>query len=388
MRIKKAAVYTAIAVAGLALTVAGPASAVIFHNTSGSIIGSLCVGIDCPSGPSFGFDTIRLQENNLRIHFNDTSSSASFPKNDWRIIVNDSSNGGAEHFTIEDSTAGRNVFRIFQGSRSNGLVVDATGIGVNTGNPVVEVHVVDGDSPTLRLEQDGSSGFTPQTWDVAGNETNFFVRDVTGGSKLPFKILPGANDNSLVIAGSSDVGVGTNSPAAAFHVRRTTGAAADLMRLANNHDVQFTLNDDSAGLFWRMATQNSADKIVLTRSGTGHAEMVLESSGDVTFFGTVAANNGADTLPDYVFEPDYEMLTLAELEEFVRTEKHLPNVPSQSDVTRAGKLNMTEMQLRILEKVEELVLYTIDQQKVIDGQRRHIETLSVRLEALEGASIE
>ena len=47
--------------------------------------GSLCVGQDCSNGENFGFDTQRLKENNLRIHFNDTSASASFPSNDWRL---------------------------------------------------------------------------------------------------------------------------------------------------------------------------------------------------------------------------------------------------------------------------------------------------------------
>jgi hypothetical protein len=51
--------------------------------------GSMCVGIDCATSESFGFDTQRFKENNLRIHFNDTSASASFPSNDWRITIND-----------------------------------------------------------------------------------------------------------------------------------------------------------------------------------------------------------------------------------------------------------------------------------------------------------
>ncbi|MBC8184459.1 hypothetical protein H8E88_25470 [candidate division KSB1 bacterium] len=41
--------------------------------------GSLCVGMDCVNGESFGFDTIRLKENTLRIRFIDTSSTSSFP---------------------------------------------------------------------------------------------------------------------------------------------------------------------------------------------------------------------------------------------------------------------------------------------------------------------
>ena len=57
---------------------------------------SECIGNDCVNGESFGFDTLRLKENNLRIKFQDTSNSASFPTNDWQLTANDSSNGGPE----------------------------------------------------------------------------------------------------------------------------------------------------------------------------------------------------------------------------------------------------------------------------------------------------
>lgn len=64
--------------------------------------GSLCVGLDCINNEVFGFDTIILKENNLRIFFNDTSTSASFPTNDWGIQANDSSDGGENYFAIID----------------------------------------------------------------------------------------------------------------------------------------------------------------------------------------------------------------------------------------------------------------------------------------------
>ena len=64
----------------------------------------------------------------------------------------------------------------------------------------------------FRLEQNGSSGFGSQTWDIAGNESNFFVRDVTHGSKLPFRIKPNAPDNALYIAADGDLGFGTATP--------------------------------------------------------------------------------------------------------------------------------------------------------------------------------
>jgi hypothetical protein len=68
------------------------------------------------------------------------------------------------------------------------------------------------DTPSIRFEQSSSSGFTAQTWDVAGNEANFFIRDVTGGSKLPFRIRPGAPTSSIDISASGFVGIGTASP--------------------------------------------------------------------------------------------------------------------------------------------------------------------------------
>ncbi|MFC7356601.1 hypothetical protein ACFQO1_02800 [Jejudonia soesokkakensis] len=175
--------------------------------------GSICAGFDCVDGENFGFDTFRIKENNLRIHFDDTSNSASFPNNDWRISINDTSNGGANYFAIDDATAGTNPFRIEASAPSNSLYVDDSGrVGFGTDAPVVEMHSRNGDSPTLRLDQDGSSGFTPQVWDVAGNETNFFVRDATNGSTLPFKIIPNSSENALVIRGDA-IGIGGASNA-------------------------------------------------------------------------------------------------------------------------------------------------------------------------------
>ena len=119
---------------------------------------------------------MRLKENNLRIHFDDTSASASFPGNDWRIVVNDTGNGGANYFSVEDSTSGRRPFTIAAGAPVNTLYVEGDGdVGIKTSTPVVDLHIVEGNTPTMRLEQDGSDGFTPQTYDVAANESNFFI---------------------------------------------------------------------------------------------------------------------------------------------------------------------------------------------------------------------
>jgi hypothetical protein len=183
--------------------------------------GSICVGQDCNNGESFGFDTIRLKENNLRIRFVDTSNTSSFPSRDWQITVNESANGGKNKFSIDDIDGGRTPFTIEGGAPANALYVEDSGrIGLGTSTPVVELQVNDGDTPTLRLEQDGSSGYTPQTWDVAGNEANFFIRDATNGSQLSFRIQPNTPGNFLSLRNTNGgrLGIGTWDPTEKLHV--------------------------------------------------------------------------------------------------------------------------------------------------------------------------
>lgn len=192
-------------------TIGGPKDQVIPDDLI--VQGSLCVGLDCVNNESFGFDTIRLKENNTRIKFDDTSTSAGFPANDWQLTANDSASGGSSKFSIEDITGSKVPFTITAGAATNSIFVDSTGrVGLRTSTPVLDVHARTGNTPALRFEQDLSGGFTPQTWDVAGNEANFFVRDVTGGSKLPFRIRPGAPTSSIDINASGFVGIGTASP--------------------------------------------------------------------------------------------------------------------------------------------------------------------------------
>ncbi len=358
--------------------------------------GSACIGFDCVNGESFGFDTIRVKENNLRIKFQDTSSSASFPTNDWQLTANDSANGGANKFSIDDIDGGRTPFTVEAGSPSHSLYVDDGGrVGFGTSTPSVELHVKDGDTPSLRLEQDGSSGFAPQTWDVAGNETNFFVRDVTNGSTLPFRIRPSAPTSAIDIGNDGDVGIGTASPGtlnssgtnASLHVFRSDGEASIFVQetnstasntrvqleLANNGAAQFALYDSNTEADWRFQNLNSEFRITL--AGTGSAEMTLDGNGNLWARGDINSD-GNTVVPDYVFESNYDLMSIEELGLFVESNRHLPNVPSAAQIQARGSVNMSQMQMRILEKVEELTLYTL-------AQERTINELKARLAELE-----
>jgi hypothetical protein len=358
--------------------------------------GSACVGQDCVNGESFGFDTLRLKENNLRIKFLDTSTSASFPTNDWQLTANDSSNGGANKFSIDDIDGGRTPFTIEASAPSHSLYVDDAGrIGLGTSTPVVEVHVVDGDSPTVRLEQDGSSGFTPQTWDVAGNETNFFIRDASNGSKLPFRIRPGAPSQSLYINTNGDLGVGTQNPDTPVHIERTDGRAqihVEDSAAGNQQMLHLEKTGDNIP-FMRFTGQFGAwdfiggNNFVVSDPSTGINELVLTRAGDLTIQGQ-CSEQATGTCADYVFEPGYEYLSLEDLQAFITENKHLPNVPSTDEIRRNG-LSVQNFQGRLLEKVEELVLYTLEQQDEIDELKQanaELLELKERLALLEEAA--
>jgi len=252
--------------------------------------GSLCVGFDCVNGESFGFDTIRMKENNLRMHFNDTSSSSSFPSNDWRFIFNDSGNGGDNYFGIEDVDSGKMAFRIQAGAPQHTLVASKNGrIGINNQNPVVDLHMISGNTPTVRMEQDGSSGFTPQTWDVAGNEAGFFVRDATNGSTLPFRIVPGAPSSSIHIGSGGDVGLGSAPDSSALlHLKKSDAKilvqdsnSTTLNRIQLSFEnkggsyIEFTDTDDSDR--WLFGTDSGNENFFMENTVTNSSMRVYDT---------------------------------------------------------------------------------------------------------------
>jgi hypothetical protein len=211
--------------------------------------GSGCFGFDCLNNENFGFDTIKLKENNLRIKAEDTSVGT-FPTNDWQLTFNDSASGGSSKFSVEDITGVKVPFTITAGAATNSIFVDSTGrVGLRSSTPVLDLHIATANTPAIRLEQTNAGGFTAQTWDIAGNEANFFVRSVTTGSQLPFRIRPGAPTSSIDISADGDVGIGTGSPDAKLDVE-TNATAAATVRYTNTNASGF-----AGGEYFEGATQ-------------------------------------------------------------------------------------------------------------------------------------
>ncbi|WP_316815847.1 hypothetical protein [Pedobacter nyackensis] len=82
--------------------------------------------------------------------------------------------------------------------------------------------------------------------------------------------------------------------------------------------------------------------------------------------------------PDYVFEKNYPILPLNELEKFVLKNKHLPNVPNAAEVKKDG-IDVGEMNAKLLQKIEELTLYIIEQQKSIVDQQLNIKDQQISI---------
>lgn len=82
-----------------------------------------------------------------------------------------------------------------------------------------------------------------------------------------------------------------------------------------------------------------------------------------------------DIIPDYVFAENYKLMNLYELEKYIKANRHLPNIPSELEYKKEGSIDIGKLQLKLLEKVEELTLYVIDIKKENDLLRKEIELL-------------
>ena len=87
--------------------------------------------------------------------------------------------------------------------------------------------------------------------------------------------------------------------------------------------------------------------------------------------------------PDYVFSQDYELMSLEETEAYIQTNHHLPGVKSAEEMEADGKMDLAAMNLKLLEKVEELTLHLIEQNNRMKALEDENAKLNERLEDLE-----
>ena len=136
----------------------------------------------------------------------------------------------------------------------------------------------------------------------------------------------------------------------------------------------------------RMVVRNDGSVGIGTTDTYGYKLAVngnLGVDGDIDLSTTVDDNQNFNW-PDYVFKKDYNLLSLTEVEKHIKEKGHLPNVPSAKEVEEKGSFSLGEMNKKLLEKVEELTLYLIEQNKNIKKQEKRIKALEAKLAEKKG----
>lgn len=87
----------------------------------------------------------------------------------------------------------------------------------------------------------------------------------------------------------------------------------------------------------------------------------------------------ANPWPDYVFHHRYKLLPLSELEKFIQQNKHLPNIPSAQEVKENDGIELGDMNVKLLEKIEELTLYMIELKKENEQIREEMKKVLSRV---------
>ncbi len=93
------------------------------------------------------------------------------------------------------------------------------------------------------------------------------------------------------------------------------------------------------------------------------------NTGEIQSTGDIKAKVATIQVPDFILEPNYKILSIGKLDQFIKKHKHLPDIPSADQIKEEG-INLTDFSLKLLQKIEELTLYVIDLQKQIDELKK------------------
>jgi hypothetical protein len=268
---------------------------------------------------------------------------------------------------------------------SNGVTTisgDNTGIGINTPTARMQIYsnVASGSTPHLKFTKDmltsgGGGSFVTKSaeWTVDGTYFEMkFLNINSDNSQIQLLGLhrdfvkvyaPSFIVNSnFKITQDGDVGIGTLTPDAKFHMP----------------NGQFHMNNGSIKLDYgllnlgtgpllsgnKLQVDGGNVKITNGKLVVGNVPSlpagfsIYAKDGILTERVKVAVASTADW-SDFVFDKNYKLLPIADLKTYIHTNKHLPSVPSANEVVSNG-VDLVKMDATLLQKIEELTLYTID----------------------------
>jgi hypothetical protein len=300
------------------------------------------------------------------------------------------------------------TFAQWSASGSN-IFYNSGSVGVGTSSPAALFHVSGGDSmvdtghymlfgqSAWGIQRNGSTGNLDFVYSVPRLSLNPSGNIGIGTAYAPAKLeidtaydvpaAPALRINSWVDMNSSACGlaaIGSNvylSNDNYFYYSNTHGSAggtAIMFRDCGNdyQAIKFltapgaTTANAQASLYERMRITSAGNVGI----GTSNPQYLLSVRGTIGAQEVVVTNTGWS---DYVFRPDYHLRPLAEVKTYIQEHRHLPDIPSESEVKEKG-VSVGEMQSKLLAKVEELTLH------LIQAEERNQE-LQARIARLEKA---
>ncbi|MEC7262904.1 MAG: hypothetical protein VXW38_04125 [Bacteroidota bacterium] len=293
-------------------------------------------------------------------------------------------------------------------TNGNNIYYSNGNVGIGSTNPDAKLKIIGGTtiggiwdpSKSLFTVSDGANQLIMDTNEMYGSSTLYVGSK--SGDIIRFRSVTdtGAIDE-LVVKSNGDLGLGTTSPQGKLHV--STGTSGDaILRLEadtdNNNEsdnpmLQFrqdggltginmgfseeNFGGNIFGIGTRVSNQDSWDALTIN-PGNGNVGIGTKNAG--TWKLSVKGKIRAEEIKvetgwaDYVFEKDYDLPTLQEVEKHIKEKGHLINIPSAKEVEANG-VELGEMNKLLLEKIEELMLYTLQQQKELETQKKEIENL-------------
>ncbi|MCC9073585.1 hypothetical protein LNQ49_18565 [Flavobacterium sp. F-65] len=293
-------------------------------------------------------------------------------------------------------------------------------VGIGTNSPIEKFNINGGTGEGAQFDTKMALTKTSSTGNIQSAKIVLNAVDSNFGN-LVFKVKTTASKaeiedfytDALTIKGSNaNIGIGTNSPIEKFNINGGTGEGAQfdtkmaLTKTSSTGNIQsakIVLNavDSNFGnLVFKVKTTASKAEIedfytdALTIKGSNANIGIGTSNPDekLTVKGKIHAQEVRIDLnfpaPDYVFANDYKLKSLKEVEEFIKQNSHLPEIPSAKEIEKNG-LMLAEMNMSLLKKIEELTLYSIEQSKkilILEKQNEKLLAIEKRLEKIEMSS--
>ncbi|WP_396633650.1 beta strand repeat-containing protein [Maribacter sp. R86514] len=264
-----------------------------------------------------------------------------------------------------------------KGSTVNGQVLQTVGGDATWQN------LTDDTTTGSLLFSDGNGGITENNNQLLWDETN---------NRFAIGNLPGAPQSKLDVDGQI----------------QARGGFASTSGSAGNPGYGFYTNDNTNLGMYRIAEDllgfSTSGTEAMRINATGDVGIgiaptsKLHVAGDIRAEGAITASGPITTVPDYVFQkyflgnsilnPNYKFNDLAEIEAFVKENNHLPGIQSAAAVKEQGFWNVSESSRVNLEKIEELFLHTIEQEKKIKELQSANTNMSTELEELKAQMAE